>query len=51
MVGECADIEALEVFPELRRAYADGLIDPRYMSEDELDAAEAAPRGEAAEDA
>jgi hypothetical protein len=42
---ECADIEALEVFPELRRAYADGLVEPEAMGPSELDEVEAAPRG------
>jgi hypothetical protein len=45
----CADIEAVELFPELRRAYADGLIDPDYMHLSELDDIEAAPRGGALE--
>ena len=40
-----ADIEAVEIFPDLRRAYADGLVDPRSMHLDELDEVEAAPRG------
>jgi hypothetical protein len=42
---DSADIEAREVFPELRRAYADDLIDARYIHPSELDAIEAAPRG------
>ena len=46
----CADIEAVELFPELRRAYADGLIDPEYMHLSELDDIEAAPRGSALEE-
>jgi len=33
------------VFPELRRAYDDELIEPRYMDPSELDDAEAAPPG------
>jgi hypothetical protein len=45
LAAECADIEALGVFVELRRAYEDGLIDPRFMHPSELDEAEAAPRG------
>ena len=28
LAAECADLEALEVFPALRQAYADGLVDP-----------------------
>ena len=45
LANRCVDIEALEVFPELRRACAEGLIDATDM-ESELDAVEAAPRGE-----
>ncbi|MEP7310915.1 MAG: DUF1186 domain-containing protein [Acidobacteriota bacterium] len=41
----CADIEAVELFPELRRAYADGLIDPMAVHASELDEVEAEPRG------
>jgi hypothetical protein len=40
-----ADIEALPLFPELRRAYDDGLIELRAMHPSELDEVEAAPRG------
>jgi hypothetical protein len=43
---ECADIEALEIFPELRRAYDEGLIDPQCMGQSELDEVEGMPRGE-----
>ena len=43
---ECADIEALAVFPELRRAYDEGLVDPQCMGRSELDEVERAPRGE-----
>jgi hypothetical protein len=42
----CADIEALEVFPELRRAFDEGLIEPTDVEPSELAAIEAAPRGE-----
>ena len=42
---ESADIEALVLFPELRRGYADGLIDARVMHPSELEDVEAAPRG------
>jgi hypothetical protein len=42
---ESADIEALPLFPELRRAYADGLIEPQSMDPSELDEVESAPRG------
>ena len=45
LAAESADIEALEVFPELRRAYADGLIETPFMHPSELDQVEAAPRG------
>ncbi len=46
LAADCADIEALEVFPELRRAYDDALIDPRSVGRSELEAVEAMPRGE-----
>ena len=42
---DSADIEALPVFPELRRGFDDGLIDPRAVHPSELDEVEAAPRG------
>jgi hypothetical protein len=45
LAAESADIEALPLFPELRRAYDDGLIDPMVMGRSELDDVEAAPRG------
>jgi Protein of unknown function (DUF1186)/SEC-C motif len=48
LAADSADIEALEVFPELRRAYDDGLIDPRSVGRSELDEVEAMPRGEMA---
>jgi hypothetical protein len=40
-----ADIEALEVFPALRRAYGDHLVEPEFMDPRELDEVEEAPRG------
>jgi len=40
-----ADIEARAAMPEIRRAYADGLCDPRYFPLEELDAAGTAPPG------
>jgi hypothetical protein len=43
---ESADIEALAVFSELRRAFDEGLIDPQTMRRSELDEVEASPRGE-----
>ena len=45
LAAESADIEALPLFPELRRAYEDGLIEPQFMNPSELDDVEAAPRG------
>jgi hypothetical protein len=50
LAAESADIEALPLFPELRRAYADGLIDPQFMRPSELDEVEAAPRGSVLEE-
>ena len=43
---ESVDIEALEIFPDLRRAYDDGLIDSQVIGRTELDEVEAMPRGE-----
>jgi hypothetical protein len=43
---ESADIEALPVFPALRRAYDEGLIDPQNIGRSELDDVEASPRGD-----
>jgi hypothetical protein len=37
------DIEAFAVFPELRRAYAEGLIDPSFVGLERLDEVEAGP--------
>ena len=45
LAATSADIEALGVFSELRRAYEDGLINPGSMSEEELDEVENRPRG------
>lgn len=45
LAAESADIEALEVFPELRRAYDEGLIDPQVVGRSELDEVERSPRG------
>jgi len=45
LAAECADIEALAVFPELRRAFDEGLIDPQVIGRSELDDVEASPRG------
>ena len=41
----CVDTETLAVFPELRRAYEEGLIDAGCIAPDELDEVEQAPRG------
>lgn len=41
----CLDIEALRVFPELRRAYDEGLIEPGFTSLTHLAEVEAGPRG------
>jgi hypothetical protein len=46
LVADSADIEALAVFPELRRAFAEGLADPLAMSPEELDDVESAPPGQ-----
>ena len=45
LAAECADIEALGVFPELRRAYDEGFVDPQVIGRSELDDVEASPRG------
>jgi Protein of unknown function (DUF1186)/SEC-C motif len=45
LAAVCVDIEAFEVFPALRQAYVDGLIDPDFMREDELDEIEQGPHG------
>jgi hypothetical protein len=45
LAAESADIEALDVFPDLRRAYDEGLIDPQVIGRTELDDVEASPRG------
>jgi Protein of unknown function (DUF1186)/SEC-C motif len=46
LATESADIEALAVFPELRRAYDEELIDPQTIERSELDDVEASPRGD-----
>ena len=46
LATECADIEALGVFPALRRAYAEGWIDPHLMAPRRLETVERAPRGQ-----
>jgi hypothetical protein len=45
LVAESADIEALVVFPVLRRAYSDGLADPQSMAPEELAEVESGPPG------
>ena len=46
LAADSADIEALEIFPELRRAYDEGLIDSQVIGRTELDTVEAMTRGE-----
>jgi hypothetical protein len=46
LATESADIEALAVFPELRRAYDEGLIDPQHIGPSELDDVQTSPRGD-----
>jgi Protein of unknown function (DUF1186)/SEC-C motif len=46
LAAESADIEALAVFPDLRRAYDEGFIEPQVIGRSELDQVEASPRGE-----
>ena len=45
LANACADIEAIDVFPDLRRAYHEGLADPMSMQPSELDDVERSPRG------
>jgi hypothetical protein len=45
LAAESADIEALDVFPDLRRAYDEGFVDPQVIGRSELDEVEASPRG------
>ena len=45
LAADCADLEALELFPALRRAYDAGLVDPLTMRPSELNDVEAASRG------
>jgi hypothetical protein len=49
LVAESADIEALAVFPALRRAYDDGLADPQYTEPEELVRVESGPSGRTVE--
>ena len=50
LAADSADIEAVELFSELRRAYADGLIEPQFVHPSQLDKVEAAPRGRVLEE-
>jgi Protein of unknown function (DUF1186)/SEC-C motif len=50
LAGASADMEALPLFPDLRRAFAEGLIETVFMHVKELDEIEAAPRGSVLED-
>ena len=42
LAADCADLEALAVFPGIRRAYDERLIDPQFMAPEELVEAESA---------
>ena len=46
LANACVDIEAVEVFPELRRAYEEGFANPQVMGLEEIDQVEAGPRGQ-----
>jgi len=45
LCSSCLDIEALRVFPELRRAYEEGLIESGFVSLKNLKEVEDGPRG------
>jgi hypothetical protein len=45
LASSAVDIEALRTFPELRRAFDEGLIESGYISASELDEVEAGPQG------
>ncbi len=45
LASSAVDIEALQVFPELRRAYDEGLIERGFMRPSTLDEVEAGPHG------
>jgi hypothetical protein len=47
LAQSCADLGAVSVFAELRRAYDEGLIDPGFIGPEEFDKVETEPRGEA----
>jgi hypothetical protein len=46
LASNAVDIEALSVFPELRRAYDERLVDPLFIAPGELEEAESAPSGQ-----
>jgi len=46
LAADVADLEALAIFPALRRAYAEGLVDPKFMGLEELEEAASAPAGQ-----
>ena len=50
LATDSADIEALPVFPDLRRAYDEELADRLFMNPSKLDKVEAAPRGRVLEE-
>jgi len=43
LAAHCRDIEAIELLPELRRAFDEGLIDEHYVSRAEVDELETQP--------
>ena len=45
VAASSCDIEAITVFPQIRRAVAEGLIEPNFLGAEELDKVEAQPRG------
>ena len=45
LAAVCTHLELLPVFPELRRACQEGLLEPSFMTAKDLDAIEQAPRG------
>jgi Protein of unknown function (DUF1186)/SEC-C motif len=45
LAAVCVNLEFLSVFPDLRRAYAEGLIAPGFMRLEDFEEVERAPRG------
>jgi hypothetical protein len=45
LASACVDTEVIEAISHLRKAYEEGLIDPDFISIDELDEVERGPRG------